>query len=372
MDEPARDSAPRRRTVLVVDDDPGTRHVMASGIGDVLGTFDVVTAENGRAATEILENQRIDAIATDLSMPVMDGFALIAYVSNRKEALPVVAFSGLATSEVEEQLSSYGGLRILRKPVSYQKIAATLEEAIAQVEQGQVEGIPLVSLLQLVQLERRTCTVVVACERRKGRLHFQSGQLINAFSDDFGADGEAAARDILGWHDHTSLSFESLPHGVRPDIRTPLQKMMLGVATPRGVDARRDAVTPRQVDAPQEVDAPRDPPSLNGVSSPAEPEPDTHVTALLAAVSRLTNRVRDADDALVTVTEEIDVLRRAHREYEAVNEERERRRLELEAFRDEVSDLARALVDRVDAILGSASTTHASTSGDDASPPSPS
>lgn len=360
MDEPARDSAPRRRTVLVVDDDPGTRHVMASGIGDVLGTFDVVTAENGRAATAILESQRIDAIATDLSMPVMDGFALIAYVSNRKEALPVVAFSGLATREVDEQLSSYGGLRILRKPVSYQKIAATLEEAIDQVEQGQVEGIPLASLLQLVQLERRTCTVVVASDRRKGRLHFQSGQLINAFSDDFDAEGEAAARDILGWQGHTSLSFESLPHGVRPDIRTPLQKMMLEVATPRDVEA------------PRNVDAPRDPASLNGVSSPDKGEPDAHVTALLAAVTRLTDRVREADDALVAVTEEIDVLRRAHREYEAVNEERERRRLELEAFRDEVSDLARALVERVDAMLGSTSTPHASTSGDDASPPPPS
>jgi CheY-like chemotaxis protein len=216
----------RRRTVLVVDDDPGTRHVMASGIGEVLGTFDVVTAENGREATEVLETRRIDALATDLAMPVMDGFSLIAYVSNRKEALPVVAFSGLAADEIDERLSSYGGLRVLRKPVSYHEVAAALEDELGRIEKGQVAGIPLVALMQLVEIERRTCTAVVTSDRRRGRLYFQSGRLIDAYSDDFGADGEAAAYDILGWTD-TSVTFDALPNGVRPKIDTPLQRMLL-------------------------------------------------------------------------------------------------------------------------------------------------
>ena len=374
MNPPGIDATPKRRTVLVVDDDPGTRHVMASGIGEVLGSFDVVTAQNGREATEILEAQPIDAIATDLSMPVMDGFSLIAYVSNRKGALPVVAFSGLATSEVDERLASYGGLRILRKPVSYQEVATTLEEAIARVEQGQVEGIPLASLLQLVELERRTCTVIVTSERRKGRLHFQSGRLIDAFSDDFGADGEAAAYDILGWRD-ASLAFESLPNGIRPQIDTPLQRMLLEVAagqeervaipsspphlaSPAPVGARGDEAPSRPPDPeaspapPQAPAPPPDPPMPERSAEPGAAATDPHVATLLEAVTRLTTRVRDADAALAAVATEVDAFRGAVRDLEAVDEERKRRRRELEAFRDEVADLARALVERVDAMLG--------------------
>lgn len=400
----------RRRTVLVVDDDPGTRHVMASGIGEVLGTFDVVTAENGQEATEILENRRIDALATDLAMPVMDGFSLIAYVSNRKEALPVVAFSGLAAGEVDERLSSYGGLRLLRKPVSYHEVAAALEDELGRVEKGQVEGIPLVSLLQLVEIERRTCTVVVTSDRRRGRLYFQSGRLIDAYSDDFGADGDAAAYDILGWDD-ASVAFDALPNGIRPKIGTPLQRMLLQVAAAQDVaspavptsppdtaaavssgqgdadagsraavadgpadgfpsraagDDEAAHATGSDVDDASEANRAvsahqRDTGAGTGADTGTEPSsvteggadatPDAHVTVLLDAVARLTARVQDADTALMTVADEIDAFRRAHRDFEAVNAERERRRRELEAFRDEVGDLARALVQRVDAML---------------------
>lgn len=229
MDQSESAGGRTRRTILIVDDDPGTLHVLSSGIGTTLDLFDVVTASDGREAVEILERRTVDAVVTDLAMPVLDGFALIAHITNMKRTLPVVVLSGLSPSDIDERLARFGGLRVLHKPASYQDVAEVLIRTLERVDLGQVQGIPLSGVLQLVESERRSCTVVVGSGRRKGRLYFQSGRLINAFSEDFGADGEAAAYDILGWAD-TSIAFEPLPEDVRKQIHTPMQLMLIEVA----------------------------------------------------------------------------------------------------------------------------------------------
>jgi len=462
--EPA--SAHARKTVLIVDDDHGTLHVLKNGIGTILDMFDVLTATNGREAIEHLETTHVDALVTDLAMPVMDGFALIAYVTNLKRALPVVVLSGLASSDIGERLAPYGGLRVLHKPASYQDVAESLLQAIEHVALGHVEGIPLSGVLQLVESERRSCTVVVTSGRRKGRLSFQSGRLIDAFSEDFGADGEAAAYDILGWDD-TSIAFEHLPDNVRRTIHTPMQLMLIEVAVTQ--DAVRERTersippaahvefattgeadrAPEAPDASGPPEALEPPPSEDTAAPPASPvydeqpsaasgadpeeadpdgtthaepgaagrdgsrderrpsgaagspatpsdgappEPaaaapgpngsrgteadaappttptdrddggttmtatDPHVTALLGAVERLTQRAREADEALAAVAAEVEAFREAQRTFDAVNEQRERRRRELEAFRHDVASLAREILGRVDNMFSTEST----------------
>ena len=448
--EPGTGSA--RRTVLIVDDDPGTLRVLSSGIGTTLDLFDVVTASDGREAIDVLERRSVDAIVTDLAMPVLDGFALIAHVTNLKRTLPVIVLSGLAASDIDERLARFGGLRVLHKPASYQDVAEVLIQTLERVDLGQVEGIPLSGVLQLVESERRSCTVVVGSGRRKGRLYFQSGRLINAFSEDFGADGEAAAYDILGWGD-TTIAFEPLPDDTRKEIYTPMQLMLIEVAvtqdqlrartersipptahpdgapdmhrneaagateaaaehhgaeagqlevtmppeTPGSETAHHasaghsDAASEQAVGAGASRDgvavvasgtsddaAPTDAAASGVAASEVEgaageavapPRPDTdvsgstaplgggqsdtvaadpHVALLMDAITRLTERSREADAALAAVASEVEAFRQAQRAFDEAFERRERRRRELEAFRNDVASLAREILGRVD------------------------
>ncbi len=229
MSEPDGARDPSAKTVLIVDDDPGTLHVLSHGLGQVLGEFEVLTASDGSEAVKMLEQHDLDVLVTDLAMPVMDGFALIAYVTNRRQALPVVVLSALAADDIGDRLAPFDGLRVLRKPISYRDLAACLHEVLERSDLGQIEGIALAGVAQLIEAERRTCTVVVASGRRRGRLYFESGKLINAFSDDFGSEGEAAAYDILGWPS-TTLTFEPLPDDTRRLVHTPMRLMLLEVA----------------------------------------------------------------------------------------------------------------------------------------------
>ena len=229
-----------RKTVLIVEDDPGTQRVLASGLATSLGMFDVLTANHGQEAVELIESRQVDVVVTDLAMPVMDGFALIGYLTNRGTTMPVVVLSALAPTTVAEGLDGYGGLTVLRKPTNYNEVARAVLDALERHDLGLVAGIPLASVLQLVEAERRTCSMGVTSGRRHGRLHFESGRLINAFSDDFGAEGEAAAYDILTWT-RTAIEFDRLPEGVRRTIDIPTQTLLIEVARRQDEQREREA-----------------------------------------------------------------------------------------------------------------------------------
>jgi DNA-binding response OmpR family regulator len=57
--------------VLIVDDDPNIRRLARFILVDA--GFDVLLAEDGLKALEILEQERPEVIVLDLQMPVMDG-----------------------------------------------------------------------------------------------------------------------------------------------------------------------------------------------------------------------------------------------------------------------------------------------------------
>src|SRR3954453_20095532 len=82
-------------SLLLVEDDPGVRRA----IGRVLQLEGAVLAEagNGEQAILILERDvehLVDAVVTDLEMPVVSGHELIAVLEECRPDLPVVAMTG--------------------------------------------------------------------------------------------------------------------------------------------------------------------------------------------------------------------------------------------------------------------------------------
>ena len=82
-------------TVLVVDDDPLNRTMLAMSIG-TLG-HQVVEAGNGLEAIAALESHEIDVVLTDIEMPEMDGYGLLTHRAgdDRLKAIPFIVISGV-------------------------------------------------------------------------------------------------------------------------------------------------------------------------------------------------------------------------------------------------------------------------------------
>lgn len=82
--------------VLVVDDSSMARNHISRVLRN-MGIKDILTAENGREAMEMIEGTYFDLIVTDYNMPEMDGEALIRYVreSSTQKSIPIL----MVTSE---------------------------------------------------------------------------------------------------------------------------------------------------------------------------------------------------------------------------------------------------------------------------------
>jgi two-component system, OmpR family, response regulator len=79
------------RRVLIVDDEPSIRDVMATLLLDA--GYSVQTAADGRLALEIIDLALPDLIITDVMMPQFDGWALLDRVHERNLSLPVILMS---------------------------------------------------------------------------------------------------------------------------------------------------------------------------------------------------------------------------------------------------------------------------------------
>jgi two-component system cell cycle sensor histidine kinase/response regulator CckA len=93
-DDTAPPGAAQGKEVLVVDDDPMLRTLIARCLTDQ--GYLVLTAGNGREALALVERNpgRLGLVVTDIRMPEMDGLELAAELARLEPFLPVMFISG--------------------------------------------------------------------------------------------------------------------------------------------------------------------------------------------------------------------------------------------------------------------------------------
>jgi len=114
--------------VLVAEDHPVNRQYMAALL-ETLG-HEAHFSVNGEEAVQALQQRRYDVVLMDLHMPVLDGVqatrAIRALPDATLATVPIVALTADAFAETRERCLLAGMNDFLSKPVSPQKLAATL------------------------------------------------------------------------------------------------------------------------------------------------------------------------------------------------------------------------------------------------------
>ncbi len=101
--------------VLVVDDDPDARSVLARYLEDA--GFAVHAAEHGLEALRYLKRVPVELVITDLSMPVMDGLTLLSRMRASPDLalVPVLVLTGRDVTPSERGVLDRAGVPVLRK-----------------------------------------------------------------------------------------------------------------------------------------------------------------------------------------------------------------------------------------------------------------
>ncbi len=76
------------KRVLLVEDDTTIAQLTANWLNQHPDGFSVLTAKHGRETLDLLACHPVDIVVSDLHMPVMDGFELIAHLHERTDQPP--------------------------------------------------------------------------------------------------------------------------------------------------------------------------------------------------------------------------------------------------------------------------------------------
>ena len=116
-----------RPRILLVEDHADTRLMY----GEFLGPdYDVMAVGDGLAALEALEGQVPQIIVTDLALPRLDGFELIARVRGdaRFASIPIIALSGYTGVEDDQRMTRVHPITVLQKPCLPETLVEEVEK----------------------------------------------------------------------------------------------------------------------------------------------------------------------------------------------------------------------------------------------------
>lgn len=117
--------------ILVVDDEPLVRSAVARML-QTAGHY-VREARSGVSGLQAWHDGGVDLILTDIAMPDMTGFELIAAVRAEARTVPIIAMSGhvvVRDGEAVRRAHLLGGVHLLAKPFRWDQLMATVASAL--------------------------------------------------------------------------------------------------------------------------------------------------------------------------------------------------------------------------------------------------
>lgn len=259
------DSELAGRSILVADDEDVFLGSVVEGLAAELPGVELYTARDGVEALAELEHHSVDLLVTDVKMPRMDGMALIAEMVSRGIRVPVVLVTAFGTRTIELEARRQGVVSVIDKPIDFPFLVEICRSTLRSLDRGALGGVTLAGLLQLLELERRSCTVRVLGRGTSGRIFIDDGRVVgSSYGDQLGMD---ALCTILSWPDHR---IELGPPRKAPGNLQPmsLQEALLQAACRNDERARDDA----------DSSSP-DPFSLSFAPDSAPPTPVAHENA---------------------------------------------------------------------------------------------
>ncbi len=127
--------------ILVVDDEPPIQRILRRSL--MVNGYEVLVAEDGKQAIEIISRQPLDLILLDLCLPgEFDGLDVCKYVRSFIPKLPIIVLSALTEEKQKVRALDLGADDYLTKPFSNDELLARVRACLRRVSvAGQVDGL---------------------------------------------------------------------------------------------------------------------------------------------------------------------------------------------------------------------------------------
>ncbi len=119
---------PEKKQVLIVDDEPNLRKILAAQLSR--DGYDVLLAEDGEQGLALLREHHIDLVVTDLKMPKVDGMTLLREALAEQPELPIVMITAHGTVDTAVEALKLGAFDYLTKPFDKDEVRQIVGKAL--------------------------------------------------------------------------------------------------------------------------------------------------------------------------------------------------------------------------------------------------
>ncbi|WP_240231014.1 response regulator [Devosia lacusdianchii] len=94
--------------------------------------FEVLQAEDGKQGLDVLRNEAVDVVITDINMPVMDGIEFIKNVraTGNHQSLPILILTTETSQDKRDQGKAAGGTGWIVKPFDPEKLISVIHRVV--------------------------------------------------------------------------------------------------------------------------------------------------------------------------------------------------------------------------------------------------
>ena len=114
--------------IMVVDDDPGFRTTLVEILEEE--GRNVIAAEDGYQAIEMVSDREIALILMDIQMPGINGVEAFLAIKELRPDCVVAMMTGYAADSLAKQALAEGAMAILQKPLSFEEIFEIIEKVL--------------------------------------------------------------------------------------------------------------------------------------------------------------------------------------------------------------------------------------------------
>ncbi|TSA42347.1 MAG: response regulator [Methylococcaceae bacterium] len=120
-----------KKVFLIVDDYESMRSVTSSQLSS-MGVQNILVANNGEIALNILHNKHVDIVLSDWNMPVMTGLELLKAVRIDKKLshLPFIMITAEVEREYIAEAIACGVSELIVKPFTKERLASRINKAL--------------------------------------------------------------------------------------------------------------------------------------------------------------------------------------------------------------------------------------------------
>jgi CheY-like chemotaxis protein len=211
--------------VLIADDDRILLKRLTKCLGKYSDKFKAILVKDGKEAVDVLKQEPVSLLVTDIQMPRLNGIILLAYVHTYHPGIPCIVTTAYGTSRLKAKLPE-DVLRFIQKPFDIDDLAQVIMVALERnVPRENAEGISVVSFLNMIEAEQISCIFdIQSPDKPTGALYFENGVLYDAKCGDI--SGEAVALELIARRMST-YQFKDLPQEkLSVQIKTDLHELI--------------------------------------------------------------------------------------------------------------------------------------------------